>query len=218
MNKLELIRSIIKKIPRGKIFFSESISTTWTPKNTNHLLSQLVKTGDIVRIRRGMYVRPRKSRYLQAYVITPNADEIVKAISKKTGEVISTYAAAALNYVGLSTQIQINPIYYTTGRSRDIKSNRKRIIKLKYINPKKLIMPNSITCLVATALWSQGKDSISPLSIKKIHHRIGEEDFFEVLKHLDKMPLWMKKVFVQYQNMQSDDPRLVEDLNSYYQG
>jgi hypothetical protein len=61
-----------------------------------------------------MYVRPRKSRYLKDVALMPGAEEIVKAISKKTGEIISMYGAAAENYVGLSTQIQVNAIYYTT--------------------------------------------------------------------------------------------------------
>jgi hypothetical protein len=218
MNELELIEKTIKKIPKGKIFFPESIYKKYFTRNVNSVLTRLKKKGDIKRIIRGMYVRPKKSRYLKGKALMPDVCEIVKAISQKTGEVISIYGAAAENYVGLSTQIQVNAIYYTTGRSRHIKTSGKHSIKLVHISQKKLIMPGAITCIVVIALWYLGKDSVTPLLIKKIYHRLDPEEFSEVLKHLDKMPAWMKKVFVQYKNMRPDDPRLEEDLNSYYQG
>jgi hypothetical protein len=36
--------------------------------------------------------------------------------------------------------------------------------------------------------------------------------------HLDKMPSWMRKVFIRYQNMHPNDPELQEDPNEYWQG
>ena len=170
---------------------------------------------------RGMYVRPKKCRYLKGEILMPGSYEIVKAISKKTGEVISEHGADAVNRVGLSTQVPMRAVYYTTGRSRKIKINEKFRIRLVHINPKKLVMPGTVTGLVVTALWylrADGASLVTPLAIKKIHHRIENKNFVEVLKHLDKMPVWMKRVFVQYQNMQPDDPLLIEDLNAYYQG
>jgi hypothetical protein len=106
---------------------------------------------------------------------------------------------------------------HTTGRSREIAENRGRSIKLKHISQKKLVMPGTITCFVVTALWHRGKDSITPMLIKKIHDRLGADEFAEVVKNLDKMPVWMRRVFLQYQNMGPDDPQL-DDWYSYYQG
>jgi hypothetical protein len=79
-------------------------------------------------------------------------------------------------------------------------------------------MPNTVICIVVTALWYEGKQRVNSLAIKRIHDRIGDEDFSEVLKQIDKMPAWMRKVFVWYQSMQPDDLELKEDLNLYYQG
>jgi len=218
MNEFEQIEESIKKIPRGKIFFPEYFYKKYPPENIKKVLARLARNGEIKFIARGMYVRPKKSHYLKGRVLMPNSYEIVKAISKKTGEVISMYGPAAANYVGLSTQIQMRAIYYTTGRSRYVIVNGKKDIKLVHINPKKLVMPGTIVCLVVTALWYQGKNLLTPLAVKKIHHRLDSEEYCEVIKNLDKMPLWMKCVFEQYQDMQPDDPQLREDSNSYYQG
>jgi len=162
-----------------------------------------------------MYFRSKKNRYFPGCPISPGAEKIVSAISKKTGEIISVHGAVALNQIGLSTQVPLRAIYYTTGRSRHIKINGKNRIKLVHINPKKIVMPGTVTCHVVSALWFEGKKFLRPLVIKKIHLRIGDEYFGEVLKHIDKMPAWMQKVFVRYQNMRSDDPELEDDPNEY---
>jgi len=218
MNKLKQIENSIKKIPRGKIFLSDSLCKKYPIKNVSKVLAYLTRQEEIKRITLGLYVRPKKSRFLKGHLRMPIPEEIVKAVSKKTGEVISTYGAAAENYVGLTTQIQMRAIYYTTGRSRTIKISDINSIRLVHINHKKLIMPGTIVCLVVTALWYRGKDLLTPLAIKKIQHRLDENEFSEVIRHLDKMPGWMRKVFIEYQSMKPDDQQLVENLNSYYQG
>jgi hypothetical protein len=221
MSKYKLIKINIKRIPRGKPFFAESISTEYSTKKVSRVLSRLTKAGEIMRVTRGMYVRPRKSRYFKGIALVPGFEEIIKAISKKTGELISMHGAVADNVVGLTTQVPVRPMYYTTGHTRRIEINKKSAIRLVHVSAKKVVMPGTVTCLVITALWyrrSLGGNLITPLVIKKIHHRIGEEHFAGVLKHIDKMPVWMKKMFVQYQNMQLDDPLLIEDWSSYYQG
>lgn len=218
MNKSELIAKAIKKIPRGRIFLAETIYAKFPIKAAQRVLLELSRKNEIGALCRGMYFRVRKSNYLPGYALPPRVEEIVRAISKKNGEVISIHGAVALNWVGLSTQIPVRAIHYTTGRSRQIKINGKCSIRLVHISPKKIIMPKTVVCIVVTALWYEGKQRINPLVIKRIHGRISDENFSEVLKQVDKMPAWMRKVFVRYQSMQPDDPELEENLNSYYQG
>ncbi len=211
MSEAQLIEKAIKKIPRGKIFFAESIFKKYPVKVVQRVLSLLAKSNEIGTICRGMYFRPKKSRYLPGCPIPPGAEKIINAISKKTGEIISVHGAVALNQIGLSTQVPVRAIYYTTGRSRYIKINGENRIKLVHVSPRKIVMPNTVTCHVVSALWFEGKRYLKPRVIKKIHNRIGNEYFSEVLKHVDKMPTWMRKVFMRYKNMQPDDPELEEE-------
>lgn len=76
-------------------------------------------------------------------------------------------------------------------------------------------MPHTVTCDVVTALWYAGKQYLTPLIVKKIHIQLDDKYFNEVLNHLDKMPEWMRKVFVRYQKMDSNDPELEEDPDEY---
>lgn len=218
MNELEKIEKIIKKIPKGKIFLPESICKKYPSKAVRQVLLRLRKKKEIISFYRGMYVRPEKSRFFPSQPVLPSPEKIIKAISKKTGEIISVHGAVALNQIGLSTQVPAHPIYYTSGRSRYIKINENYQIKLFHINPKKVIMPGTVTGHVTAALFFEGKRYLNPKIVKNLHNRLGDKYFQEVLIHVDKMPTWMSKVFLQYQKMKPDDPGFKEDEDEYYSG
>lgn len=110
MNELEFIEKTIKKIPRGNIFLAESIYAKYPIKIVQHVLLKLVKSNEIGTLCRGMYFRPEESRFFTGSPIPPRVEEIIRAVSKKTGEIISVHGAVALNQIDLSTQVPMRTI------------------------------------------------------------------------------------------------------------
>lgn len=216
MTDSELIEKSIMRIPRLKPFFSDTVSAKYPIDVVRKVLKRLMKINKVVSITRGMYVRPKPTRYLDkvGYLISPDSEDVIKLVSKKTGEMVIHGQSVALNYIGLSTQIPVRPTYHTSGRSRIIKMKRGGDIRLEHINSKRIVMPGTVTCLVVTALWNKYSKSIHPLSIKKIHERLTPEEYSEVIKNLNKMPVWIKDAFIRYQNMDPSDPLLID--NDYY--
>jgi len=121
MEDIQLIEKKIKKIPRKKIFSVESICAEYPVKTVKQVLSQLMKKQEIGTISHDLYFRPEKNLYFPDYPIPPSSEQIIRAVSKKTGELISVHGAVALNEIGFSTQVPLRVIYHTTGRSRYIK-------------------------------------------------------------------------------------------------
>lgn len=196
MKEIELVQNQINKIPRGKPFPVSSIGRETSYANVRQVLSRLVKAGEIMRATRGIYVRPKEIPYLGK--VLPGSEEVVKAISKKTGEIITLHGAEAARILQLSTQAPMHPIFYTSGTTRKIKLG-KQIITLKHISPRKQVKPGTITCLVITALWYLGKNHVNENTINIIKQRLKEKQFSEVLNHIHQMPEWMASVFNQYQ-------------------
>lgn len=212
MTDIELIEKIIMRIPRLKPFFVESISIKYELNVVRQVIRTLMNEKKVVSVSRGMYLRPKPPRFLKAngFLIRPESEDVISLIAKKTGEIIIHNQWAALNYVGLSTQIPVRPVYLTSGRSRIIKMKSGPDIRLEHINPKRIVMPGSVTCLVVTALWEKYSKPIHPLSIKKIHERLTSKEYTEVIANLDKMPVKIKEAFVRYQNMDPKDPLLID--------
>jgi hypothetical protein len=196
MKKIEFVHNQVNRIPRGKPFAMSSIGREASYTNVRQVLSRMVKTGEIMRATRGIYVRPKEVPYLGK--VLPGSEEIVKAISKQTGEIITPHGAEAARILQLSTQVPMRPIFYTSGTSRKIKLG-KQSITLKHISPRKQVKPGTITGLVIAALWYLGKNHINENVINTIKQRLNEKQFAEVIKHTNQMPMWMSSSFRQYQ-------------------
>lgn len=196
MKEIALIHNRINRLPRGKPFAINTIESGASYANVRQILSRMVKTGEVVRATRGIYVRPKEVPYLGK--VLPASEEIVKVISEQTGEVITYHGAEAARILQLSTQVPMRPIFYTSGTSRKIKLG-KQIITLKHISPRKQVKPGTITCLVIAALWYFGKNNVNEGVINAIKQRLNEKQFSEVLKYTHRMPVWMAGAFKQYQ-------------------
>lgn len=198
MKDHELVVETINKIPKCQPFSAKSLKCEVSLKNVRRILSRLVKKGVILRAVRGVYARPEYNRYVGA--VPPGTAKIVEFIAEQTGEVIETHGVDSVRLLGLSTQVAVKPIYYTTGRNRYIKINDHYGITLQHISPRKLIKPGTVTCFVVLALRYAGRKNVNMKTIKTIQSRLKPEHFSEVLKHVELMPAWMAVVFERYQN------------------
>jgi hypothetical protein len=192
MKELEMVKNNINSIPKGKPFAARSIEVGVSYANVRQVLSRLVKAGEIMRATRGIYVRPKEVQYLGK--VLPGSEEIIKVISKQTGETITVHGAEAARILQLSTQAPMRPIFYTSGTSRKIKLG-KQVISLKHTSPRKQVKPGTITCTVISALWYFGKNNTNENVINTIKQRLNEKQFSEVLKHTNQMPEWMASAF-----------------------
>ena len=195
MKEHKFIKNHINKLARGKPFTMKSIASQTSYANIRQILSRLVKTGEIIRVTRGIYARPKETPHLG--LVLPNPEEVIKIITQKTGEVIAMHGAEAAHRLGLSTQIPLQSIFYTTGNTRIVKIG-KLAITLKHISPSKLVNPGTTTCIVISALWYLGKDAVSSETINKIKLRIKPQEFSALLKHTQHMPAWMAELFNPY--------------------
>ena len=99
-----------------------------TRANVDQVLSRLARKGLLLRIGRGMYTVPLKSRF---GIRPPSSRSVIEAISHRTAESIVPIGASAANVLGLSTQVPMQEIYLTSGPSRTINLGSRRI-KLRH--------------------------------------------------------------------------------------
>ncbi len=196
MNTAKTIQNYIQQIPLGKPFTIVSLRKFASYVNTRQILSRLAKTGEITRLTRGVFVRPKEVAYLGK--VLPESKEIVEAVIQASGETIAVHGAEAARVLQLSTQVPMKPIFYTTGNTRYIKSGNREIT-LKHISPRKLVKPGTTIGLVISALWYLGKNNVSMAVIEKIKQQLKVEEFSELLEYTHQMPAWMADMFYRYQ-------------------
>ena len=78
-------------------------------------LSRLVHSEQLMRVCRGVYMRPVETRF---GFRAPTVEKAIASLSALWGETIVPCGGAAANTLGLTLQIPVEPVYLTSGPSR----------------------------------------------------------------------------------------------------
>jgi hypothetical protein len=194
MNITKKIKSHISQLPEAKAFTAASLHHLASADTVRKVLGRLANTGEIERIARGVFAKPKQTRF---GTFLPSALETMEAIAKTTGETLTIHGAEAAQRLHLSTQIPLQLVLYTSGKSRKIKI-RNRVVSLQHISPRKMIAPNTAPGLVISALWYLGQEQVSVETIHKIANTLPKKEFEEVLTYTEQMPAWMANCFYEY--------------------
>ena len=195
MNTINQVRQHIEQLPAGKPFSALALRSYSTSDNARQILSRLVKTGELQRVSRGLFVKPFKT--LTASNL-PSVVEMVASLAAITGETIAVHGAEAALQLQLSTQMPMRPIFYTSGNTRTLKL-AGRTVELIHANPKTFRLAGTFAGLAITALNYTGKENVTLQTLQKLHQFIGEEKFVELQQALQYMPAWMADLFYRYQ-------------------
>lgn len=185
------IEEKIKKIPRGTLLFPEDFERFGSSGSIRLALHRIEKKGVIKRVTKGIYVRPKFSKYIGE--ITPTAEMVAEGIAKRDKVRIVPTGSYALNALGLSTQVPMRLVFLTDGAPREIMVG-KRSIKFKKTTPKNLMAKGKISSLVIQALREIGKDKITSSEETEIIEHLKREDQKLLIQDLNLAPEWIKRI------------------------
>lgn len=114
------IKSSIYGNGRGWVFSKKDFSSLGQHKTIDTILSRLCAEGFIRRVVPGIYDYPKFSELLKREM-SPDIDQVARALARKFGWSIQVSGNTALNVLGLSTQVPAKYLYYSNGRGRTYK-------------------------------------------------------------------------------------------------
>ena len=189
MSTAQTVLASIRKLPKGKPFTSARFLKHGSPGAVYRTLSRLVDRGEIQRIARGVFVRPRTSRFVGTVV--PEVHEVVEAIARRNGETVQIHGAEAARWFKLSTQVPVAPVFHTNASSRTIRIGRITVKMTHTSNRRRLQFAGEVAGAALSALWYLGKSNVTPEVVARIEGTLGPEEF-QRLRSAD-MPAWMAK-------------------------
>jgi len=182
----------MKKAKRGTAFLITDFISYGNSKSCSKALERLTKEDKIMRVGRGIYVIPRKSKFF-GRVGTLSIDEIVKSIAKRDKARIIPTGLFALNLLGLSTQVPMNAVFLTDGVPRKLMIGETPVV-LKKTSPKNLAATGTITPMVIMALKSIGKEYVTESEIEKIVKVLKKENPKHVANDMKIAPAWIAEI------------------------
>jgi len=185
---LELVREKAQQYPLGEPFSVKEMRGVGSRAAVDQALSRLTKMGEIQRVARGFYARPKTSPML-GMLSVPGA-KIAQAAARAQGAKLLISGAEAANRLGLSTQVPTRTVYWSTGPSRTLRiGNQEILIKSR----RNLVGADSAAGPVIAALRYIGKKGMSESIESQLASQLPESVRQELLQYIPELPAWMEK-------------------------
>lgn len=171
------IKAVIDSKSPGTLLFPDEFLELGTAESVHTTLSRLTKEGQIARLGKGVYWKPKTDPVVGS--VMPSLTDIAQAIAGKEQVIIRPTGAYALNILGLSTQVPTKVVYLTNGSPRSIKIGRATI-RFKATTPKKLAVKNEKLFLVIQALEELGPERVTDKVLGQIKDILSFEPVHEI--------------------------------------
>ncbi|MDH1105149.1 DUF6088 family protein [Pseudomonas otitidis] len=178
----------VKRIPKGQPFSIRSFAEVGTRNAVYKAIALLTNRGQLERLHRGIYMRPKASLYVKRY--RPSVWEVVRLIARQNRQTLQIHGANAVRMFGLSTQVPLVPIYYTSGPSRTYQFGKGEV---RLIHAPPFVMQHAGTEVgtAISALFYLGKEGTTEECITAIQNALKPED--QITLMTCKMPRWMRR-------------------------
>ena len=189
MSTARAVRAGVRKLPKGELFTRERFLEHGSRSAVDRTLSRLVGRGEIQRLARGVFVRPRTSRFVGAVV--PDVREVVGAIARSSGETVQVHGAEAARRFKLSTQVPTAPVFHTSASTRTIRIAKITVRMVHTSNRRRLQFAGEAAGAALAALWYLGKNNVTREAVATIEAALGAAEFQRLRSA--EMPAWMSK-------------------------
>lgn len=181
------IKQRVLGIQRGEPFTNTRFLKLGSRAAVDKAFSRLVEEGVIQRVARGVFVRPKQSRFISN--VMPEVSRVIEVIAKDHGETMQLHGAEAARRFKLSTQMPTTPVYYTNGPSREIRVGNLKVRLMHTTSQRRLQHAGKKPGLALSALWYLGKENVDAEVVRRIREGLSPEEF-ETLRS-SRMPAWM---------------------------
>jgi uncharacterized protein DUF6088 len=177
---------------RGWAFSKNDFADLGNTDTIKKALLRLCEKGRIRRAMRGLYDYPKHSKLL-GQLLSPDIDQVAHGLARKFGWRIRISGNAALNVLGLSTQVPTKYLYHCDGKSKiyhigNIELRFKRT-ELKDIGLK---YPESE--LLVQAIKALGKKSLTEEEKQKIRDYFSANKHARILKDTQYTTSWVYEI------------------------
>lgn len=176
----------IESLPERKVFIAKDFIDIGHYETIRKTLNRLAQEGKIRKLGKALYDKPEYSEILKQDK-PPSIPEVALAIARKHDWEIAPSQNAALNALGLSTQVSAKWVFVSTGHYQDYLI-KNTVIHFKHssaghLNPN-ISMNNR---LIIQALIGLGKENVTTKELKFISNQLNaseKESLYEETRQL----------------------------------
>lgn len=180
------ITAHLAALPQAQLITAKALLHLGTRAAVDQSLSRMARAGVLQRASRGVYFRPIVSRFGSR---GPAPAEIATALGTQRGETIAPHGAAAANSLGLTTQVPMREIFWTSGRHREIKVGAQTV-EFRHVPNWQLIHAGTPTGTIIRALVWAGRGHVAE-AIETLKANLAPAERAALLSARPALPAWM---------------------------
>src|ERR1700730_8830697 len=188
----ENILSQAKTLPEGALSSAKEFLHLGSRAAVDQALTRLEGRKELMRLVRGLYVRPVKTRFGMR---APSAEKVVEGIAATRAETVVAHGAAAANSLGLTTQVPTKLVYLTSGKSRRLKLGAQ-VVEMKRAPPWMLLPSHRGAGEAVRALAWIGEQRASE-ALTALKHKLPQSTIDELIAVRPALPGWLSKSISQ---------------------
>ena len=176
---------------RSWVFSQIDFTDLGSRQSIDVALHRLSKAERIRRVARGIYDYPKFSEYLNQ-MISPDFDQVARVLARKYGWRIQISGPAALNILGLSTQVPGRLLYLSDGPSKVFKV-MDYTIEFKKTALKESGFKHRESGIIVQALKSLGPDHITDFVKESMRDWLDSSLYSVILKDTRAVTGWINQ-------------------------
>ena len=184
---------VMKKINESEphsVFFIADYVDLGSAETIRKILYEATITGMLDRVGHGIYVKPKVSRF--GHVPVP-IEKIAREIADRDKCQILPAGSTAANIIGLSTQVPMNLSYITTGSTRAVNIEGRKIY-FRHASPKNFVAKGKVVPLLIQGMREMGEENIGCAEYDAIKRFIDKQQDQYLQEDLQLAPVWIQKI------------------------
>lgn len=183
------IQERIGAAAEGTVFVGPDFADIADAETIRRNLNRLAQAGILRRILRGVFEKPEYSEMLKEYVAA-DPEKVAKALARNYHWTIAPCGNAALNLLGLSTQVPAVWSYISDGPYKTYRWNNTTLV-FKHRANKEITGLSRITILVIQALKTLGRENVTSKTIRILKSRLSKDDKTAMLQEAAESTDWV---------------------------
>jgi hypothetical protein len=188
----EKILGQAKTLPEGALISAKELLHLGSRAAVDQALKRLEARNELMRLVRGVYVRPVKTRF---GVRAPSAERVVEGIAATRAETVVAHGAAAANSLGLTTQVPTKLVFLTSGKSRQLKLGAL-VVEMKHA-PQWMLLPSQRAAGEAVRALAWIGQRGAPQALETLKKKLSKTTVEELIALRPALPGWLSKSISQ---------------------
>lgn len=184
----EKILSHADTLPEGALISAKEFLHLGSRAAVDQALKRLMERKELMRLGRGVYVRPVKTRFGTR---APAAEKVVARIAATRAETVASQGAAAANALGLTTQVPTKLVYLTSGPNRRLRLGAQ-VIEMQHAPQWMLLPAQPVAGEAVRALAWLGRNRAAE-ALTALKGKLPTSTLEELIALRPALPSWMSK-------------------------